>query len=130
MGLWIGSKSRSKSRASFDRKAVQNRDRRRKTVKDAVGNELRVGDLVALSLDRPLIYGRIVELVEGGIVTGIRGGQAEVRPGRVTVASNHTIDNDPRNAVIGALLSLRDPNPPSPAVIEAAEKAASSDKPN
>jgi hypothetical protein len=92
-------------------------------VKDAVGNELRVGDLVALSLDRPLIYGRIVELAEGGIVTGMRGGQAEVRPGRVVVTSNHTIDNDPRNVVIGALLSLRDPNPPPPDVMEAAAMA-------
>ena len=37
-----------------------------KEMKDAVGNELKAGDLVALSLERPLIFGRVLEVQEGG----------------------------------------------------------------
>lgn len=81
-------------------------------MKDAVGNDLRVGDLVALQLERPIIYGRITDIQQGGIVTGIKGGQADVRPSIVTVVSNHPIAADPRVPIIGALLCLREDNAP------------------
>ena len=66
-------------------------------MKDAVGNELRVGDLVALQLERPLIFGQVTEVGEGGIVTGVNHkGGAEIRPGRIVILSRHSIDVDPR----------------------------------
>ena len=91
-----------------------------------VGNEMMEGDLVALSLERPLIFGTIDEIQLGGIVTGIKGGQADVRLTKVVLLSKHIIDVDPRSPVLGALLKLHDPKlgaqerppAPAPAVIE------------
>jgi len=80
-------------------------------VKDAVGNELKVGDLVALSLERPLVFGRIVEASEGGIVTGLSKGGAEVRPGRLVIVANHTVLVNPQ-MLVGAVLALREDNKP------------------
>lgn len=77
-------------------------------MRDAVGNELKVGDLVALSLERPLIFGRVVEMAQGGIVTGMKNGQPDARPSRIVIQSIHTIDYDPRAAMIPAILCLRD----------------------
>jgi hypothetical protein len=73
-------------------------------MKDAVGNEIHVGDLVLLQLDRPLMYGRIVEAVEGGLVTGIN---QELRPGRLVIAANYPIDFDPRQ-LVKAVVRLHD----------------------
>jgi hypothetical protein len=81
-------------------------------MKDAMGNDLKVGDLVALSLERPLIYGRIVDIQLGGIVTGIKGGQAEMKPSTILVTSNHPIQVDPRTPIVGMLLCLREDDPP------------------
>jgi hypothetical protein len=78
-------------------------------MKDAMGNELRVGDLVFLSLDRPQIFGRIMQSTEGGLVTGLNHkGIAEIRPGRLVIASNHTLEFDPRQPV-QTVLALREP---------------------
>ena len=77
-------------------------------MKDAVGNELHVGDLVLLQLERPLIYGRIVEAEEGGLVTGINHkGGTEIRPGKLVVAANYPVEFDPRQ-FIRAVVALRD----------------------
>jgi hypothetical protein len=80
-------------------------------MKDAMGNELRVGDLVFLSLDRPQIFGRVTQAAEGGLVTGINHkGTAEIRPGRLVISANHTIEFDPRHP-IGTVLALREDHP-------------------
>jgi hypothetical protein len=86
-------------------------------VKDAVGNELKIGDLVAMQLERPLIYGRIVELREGGVITGLKQSGAEMQPGRVLVMSQYPLEVDPRLPV-RALVALRDPDPEAMKVIE------------
>lgn len=78
-------------------------------VTDIMGNELREGDLVALQLERPLIFGRIAEVAEGGIITGMRGGQAEMKLTRVMVICHHPIEVDPRQARIAAMIKLHDP---------------------
>lgn len=76
-------------------------------MKDALGNELKVGDMVAIQLARPLIFGQIVEAADGGIVTAINEkGMPDVRPGRVVVISRHVIEFDPR-VQVEALLALR-----------------------
>jgi hypothetical protein len=77
-------------------------------MRDAVGNELKVGDLVFLSLDRPQVFGRVIEAAEGGLVTGINHkGGTDVRPGRLVIAANHTIEFDPRQP-IHTVLALRE----------------------
>jgi hypothetical protein len=82
-------------------------------MKDALGNELKVGDVVALQLERPLIFGAVDAIEEGGIVTGInRKGEAEVRLGSLLIRSIHTVAVDPRVPVVNAVLALRDPSPP------------------
>lgn len=78
-------------------------------VTDIMGNELKEGDLVALQLERPLIFGRIVEVAEGGIITGVRGGQAEMKMTRVMVTSSHPIDTDPRIGKVLQIIKLHDP---------------------
>ncbi len=97
-------------------------------MKDAVGNELRAGDLVMLQLDRPLIFGRVVEAQEGGLVTGLKkGGEVDIRPGRLVIASNHTIEFDPRQ-LVGAVMVLRDPENMAAAVAKEKESEKSGEE--
>lgn len=95
-------------------------------MKDALGNELRVGQLVLLNLDRPQVFGRVASVSEGGIVTGMRGGKPEVRPSTMIVACNHTFLVEP-GSVAGSVTALVDPDPPSPDSIARLADAA---KPN
>lgn len=91
-------------------------------MKDAVGNELHVGDLVMVQIATPIVFGRIVELNEGGIVTGINHkGGSEVRPARLLIAATHTVDADPR-APVRAVVALRDDSKP--------QDSAGDDKPS
>jgi hypothetical protein len=78
-------------------------------IADVMGNELKEGDLVALQLERPLIFGRVIEVTEGGIITGMRGGQPEMKMTRVVVMSHHPIDTDPRLGKVMMLIKLHDP---------------------
>jgi hypothetical protein len=78
-------------------------------IADIMGNELKEGDLVALQLERPLIFGRIVEVQEGGIITGMRGGQPEMKMTRVVVMSHHPLETDPRLGKLMMLIKLHDP---------------------
>ena len=71
-------------------------------IKDALGNDLKVGDLVAIQLARPLVFGEVVEATEGGLLTGPN----QMQPGRVVVVTRHVIDVDSR-AMCEALLALR-----------------------
>ncbi len=81
-------------------------------MKDAIGNDLKAGDLVLVNFERPQSYGRVMSIEEGGLVTGIRKGGADVRPSRLVVAFNHTIECDPRMPVPSVVV-LRDPMPPA-----------------
>jgi hypothetical protein len=77
-------------------------------MKDALGNELHEGDLVAVQLDRPLVYGRIVRIEEGGIIAGInKHGESQVRPGLVLIDSRHVLNVD-SCLLVAAVLALRD----------------------
>jgi hypothetical protein len=83
-------------------------------MKDALGNDLHEGDLVAVQLDRPLVYGRIAKIEEGGVIAGInKRGESQVRPGLVLIESRHILNVDPR-ALVSAVLALRDDKVPAP----------------
>jgi hypothetical protein len=88
-------------------------------IKDVMGNELKEGDLVAVQLERPLVFGRVQEVAEGGIITGVRGHNAELKPSRVVIISHHPIDTDPRIGTVPQVVKLFDPLP----VMEQLEKA-------
>ena len=99
-------------------------------MKDAVGNDLKVGDLVALSLDRPMVFGRVASISEGGMIVGIKGGKPELHMSRVVVASNHTIEVDPRAPIIGSVLALREDHPVQPLIELEKEQVKKTDAPN
>jgi hypothetical protein len=82
-------------------------------MKDGVGNDLQLNDLVALSLERPLIFGSIESIQLGGIITGIKGRDAQMQMTKVVIISKHTIDVDPRSPFLGAVLKLHDPALPT-----------------
>lgn len=71
-------------------------------MKDALGNELKSGDLVMLQLKAAWVHGRIAEAAEGGLVV-----QGMNQPGRIVVMSTHIAFADP-NGVLGAVVALRD----------------------
>jgi hypothetical protein len=76
-------------------------------LKDALGNELQSGDLVALQLERPLIFGRIRSVENVGLIAklGMKG-EPQSQLGRMVIDSVHTIEVDMRGPV-GAVLALR-----------------------
>lgn len=71
-------------------------------MRDALGNELKKGDLVMLQLQRPFIHGRISEASEGGLVV-----QGLNQPGKLVVMSTHIAFADP-GGVFGAIIALRE----------------------
>jgi hypothetical protein len=60
-------------------------------MKDAIGNELKPGDLVQLQLKTPLVFCRVQEVTEPSLVTGLRRGGEERRPGVLVLTANHTV---------------------------------------
>ena len=73
-------------------------------MKDVLGNELHVGDLVLIQLERPMMFGEITDINEGGL---LHAGNAGIQPGKVTVLCKHAVQFDPRFSC-GAVLALRD----------------------
>ena len=90
-------------------------------MKDSVGNEIKVGDLVALQLQTPVIKGRVVEITEGGIITGMKHGKTEMRPSTVVVSAIFPVSVDPY-APAGPIMCLREDNPPEAMPVEKAEE--------
>lgn len=86
--------------------------------RDSLGNELKPGQLVLLQLNSPIVSGRVAAIERGGIVTGLRKGGDEVRPDRLVIVANFTIELDPRNPIATSVMSLLDPHPPDPQAIE------------
>jgi hypothetical protein len=80
-------------------------------MKDLVGNELKVGDLVAVYLARPVILGRIARITGGSIVTGLRHGGQNVTPCEITIACQQTVFANPQIGVAGEIAVLNDPMP-------------------
>ena len=71
-------------------------------MKDALGNELRVGDLVMLQLKQPWVHGRITELSEGGVVVN-----GQLQGSRIVVLSTHMAFAEP-GAPMMSVVALRD----------------------
>ena len=97
-------------------------------MKDSVGNEIKVGDLVALQLQTPVIKGRVVEIKEGGIITGTKQGKVEVRPAEVVISAIFPVSVDPY-APVGPVMCLREDNPP-PGPVDTEQKQDEAALPN
>lgn len=74
-------------------------------MRDVLGNELKVGDLVLIQLERPMMFGEITEINEGGLVRA----DAAVQPGKLVVLCKHAVQFDPRSNC-GAVIALRNDN--------------------
>ena len=57
-----------------------------------------------MQLERPLIFGEVVEIVEGGLVSMTT---REAQPGRAVIMCKQVVMFDPRGPA-GAVLALRD----------------------
>lgn len=87
-------------------------------MKDALGNELKPGQLVELQLQTPRVFARVAQVREGGVITGMRNGKTEVKPARLVLVANHILDIEPTLNVAGSVISLLDPDPINADAIE------------
>lgn len=95
-------------------------------MKDGIGNNLKVGDLVQLALNKPLVFGRVAAVEKGAIVSGLRKGGDHIVPDKLVIVCNHTIEVDPTSPVAGSVIAIRDPAPPGEEAILQMVKASSS----
>lgn len=77
-------------------------------MRDVIGNELKVGDLVAIQLERPVIFGQVVEINEGAVLMPVDGIRMEPQPGRAVIMCKQVVMFDPRVGNCGAVMALRD----------------------
>ena len=75
-------------------------------VKDARGNELKVGDHISLEIPSTRVVLVIQDIQEGGIITGTRSGGAEARPGMIVLSGRFSTQFDPTMPIIGNMLKL------------------------
>lgn len=82
--------------------------------KDVLGNELEVGDLVQVTLDRPVMFGRVKSIADGGIslVGGTKHGdkQQAMTLGTVLIDVEASSQFDPRDGRAPGLLAVHDPD--------------------
>jgi hypothetical protein len=77
--------------------------------KDMLGNELQVGHQVMMMLDKPVGMGEVVEIREGGVISGLRRGGSEARPGFVVVICKFETPYDPMMPILGNMVRLHNP---------------------
>lgn len=79
-------------------------------MRDRIGNELKVGQKVVVSLPEAQIFGFVAQVEGGGIITGLKRGGVEQRPGRILVSCVIALPVDPTNEVIPQLVRVYDPD--------------------
>lgn len=79
-------------------------------VKDRIGNVLTKSDRVFVVLPESQIGGFVYEVKEQSVVTGIRGGQAEMTPGHVAVNCILLLPVDPETGMVAQCIKVYDPN--------------------
>ena len=79
-------------------------------MKDRIGNELKVGQKVVVALPEAQIFGFVAQVESGGIITGLKRGGVEQRPGRILVSCVIALPVDPQNEVIPQLVRVYDPD--------------------
>lgn len=82
--------------------------------RDILGNEVEVGDLVQITLDKPVMFGKITKIHNGGIaiVGGQKGGarSEDVTLGSIEVTVDLQANFDPRNDRAPGIVKVVDPD--------------------
>ena len=99
-------------------------------MRDELGNELKQGDLVVMTMGNGMIVrGRIQSIAEGGIITGRKQGGQGVRPAAVEIIASFTAHGQPGQPMAN-VMRLLDPNPTPAEESEAESKSKLIELPN
>lgn len=79
-------------------------------MKDRIGNKLALGDKVVVALPEAQIFGFIGQLEEGGLITGLKRGGSDRRPGRILVSCVIALPVDPESGAVTQLVRVYDPD--------------------
>lgn len=79
-------------------------------MKDRIGNKLAVGDKVAVALPEAQIFGFVAQLESGSLITGLKRGGVEQRPGRILVSCVIALPVDSDFDAVAQLVKVYDPD--------------------
>lgn len=79
-------------------------------MKDRIGNKLKVSDKVLCALPESQVFGFVAEVVEPGLIGGVRRGQDAGRPGRVLVSCVIALPVDQESGMAPNLVRVHDPD--------------------
>lgn len=77
-------------------------------MKDRIANPLAVGDKVVVALPEAQIFGFIAQIDQGGIITGLKRGGAEKKPGRILVSCVIALPVDDETGAVAQLVKVYD----------------------
>ena len=75
-----------------------------------IGNKLKTGDKVVVALPEAQIFGFVAQVEEGGLITGLKRGGSERRPGRVLVSCVIALPIDAELDAVAQLVRVYDPD--------------------
>lgn len=87
-------------------------------MKDRIGNKLKTGDKVVVALPEAQIFGFVAQVEEGGLITGLKRGGSERRPGRVLVSCVIALPIDAEMDAVAQLVRVYDPDKHEEAVMK------------
>ena len=87
-------------------------------MRDRIGNKLKTGDKVVVALPEAQIFGFVAQVEEGGLITGLKRGGSERRPGRVLVSCVIALPIDAELDAVAQLVRVYDPDKHEEAVMK------------
>lgn len=78
--------------------------------KDRIGNGLAVGQKVVVALPEASIFGFVAQIEDGGLITGLKRGGSERRPGRVLVSCVVALPVEPESGAVAQIVRVYDPD--------------------
>ena len=81
------------------------------TLRDSLGNNLEVNDMVTTGLSSTQVIGKVLEIRPGGIISGLRKGGQEARPGMLVILARFELPFDPGMQIVGNCIKIYDPSP-------------------
>jgi hypothetical protein len=79
-------------------------------MRDRIGNKLKTGDKVVVALPEAQIFGFVAQVEEGGLITGLKRGGSDRRPGRVLVSCVIALPIDAELDAVAQLVRVYDPD--------------------
>ena len=87
-------------------------------MRDRIGNKLKTGDKVVVALPEAQIFGFVAQVEEGGLITGLKRGGSDRRPGRVLVSCVIALPIDAELDAVAQLVRVYDPDKHEEAVMK------------